>query len=459
MSPPGAMAEFTPRGAASALWGARDGEVLLSGPAGTGKSVACLWRLHVACLMNPGMRALIVRKTLASLGATALVTWREKVATGALTSRRVRFFGGSAELPPQYQYRNGSVIVLGGMDNPLKVMSSEYDLIYVQEAVELTETDWESLTTRLRNGKRRVQQIIADTNPSHPQHWLKRRADRGDVRLIESRHEDNPLYYDASGKMTPAGEAYIVGKLDKLTGVRKARLRYGKWVAAEGMIYDEYDPAVHLVDQFEIPEEWPRYWSIDFGYTNPFVCQWWASDPDGRLYRYREVYMTNRTVDDHAKTIINCVSTADPDYVHPEGRSRYAHHGRVWSEPRPVAIICDHDAEGRAVLAREVGIRTTPAHKAVSEGIQAVQARLKRAGDGRSRLYLCRDALVERDSMLNDDRKPLCTEEELPAYVWDTSAGKPPKEVPRKEDDHGMDAMRYIVAHRDLGGRPRVRTM
>jgi hypothetical protein len=43
--------------------------------------------------------------------------------------------------------------MIGGMDKPTKIMSSEYDFIYVQEAIELTETDWENLTTRLRNGR------------------------------------------------------------------------------------------------------------------------------------------------------------------------------------------------------------------------------------------------------------------------------------------------------------------
>jgi phage terminase large subunit len=37
--------------------------------------------------------------------------------------------------------------------------------------------------------------------------------------------------------------------------------------------------------------------------------------------------------------------------------------------------------------------------------------------------------------------------------------GKSPKEQPVKENDHGCDAMRYMVAERDLGGRPRIRTL
>ena len=64
----------------------------------------------------------------------------------------------------------------------------------------------------------------------------------------------------------------------------------GTW--GEGAVYEGYDTALHVVDKFSIPEEWPRMWVVDFGYTNPLCFQAWASDPDGRLYRYHEIYKT-----------------------------------------------------------------------------------------------------------------------------------------------------------------------
>src|SRR5438552_18558621 len=77
----------------------------------------------------------------------------------------------------QYQYRkNGSILAIAGLDKSSKVMSSEWDLIYVQEATELDEDDWESLTTRLRNGMNIYQQLIVDCNPDAPTQWLKQRA-------------------------------------------------------------------------------------------------------------------------------------------------------------------------------------------------------------------------------------------------------------------------------------------
>lgn len=438
---------YQPRGGCREAFTSRHPEILLSGPAGTGKSRALLERLLVMALTYPNMRGLIVRKTLASLGSTALVTWREHVAKEALDAGVIVYYGGSAEEPPQYRFpRNGSKIMICGMDKPTRIMSSEFDVAYIQEAVELDAKDWDAISTRLRNGKVPYQMIMADTNPDVPTHWLKVRGNKGITKIIESRHEDNPMLMNADGTYTERGTAYI-SKLDNLTGVRKQRLRHGLWVAAEGMIYEEYDPAIHLIDRFEIPADWTRYWAIDFGFTNPFCWQNWAISPDGVAYLVSEIYHTKRTNDQHAATILDHVAPLDK------------HGNRVWNQPKPRAIICDHDAEGRAVLERELGLSTLKAHKVVTEGIQAMQVRLRPTGSGKRGMYLMRDTLIHtRDQELLDAKKPTCTAEEIPGYVWDEGKGKNPKEVPVKEDDHGCDTARYLCAELTQG-RPRVRVM
>jgi phage terminase large subunit len=266
------------------------------------------------------------------------------------------------------------------------------------------------------------QQLIADTNPDNPQHWLKVREAAGKLRFYESRHEDNPTLFDPrTGALTPGGRDYIA-KLDNLTGVRKDRLRFGRWVQAEGVVYDGWDRNVHLIDPFPIPPEWRRVRSIDFGYTNPFVCQWWAVDHDGRMYLYRELYRTRQTVKVHA------------------GRINESSEGESYE-----LTVADHDAEDRATL-RENDVFTQPARKFTAPGRQAVEERLKVQGDGKPRLFVFRDALTDRDESLAEARKPLCTADEFDVYVWPKSKdGKPVKEDPVKENDHGMDAMRYAV--------------
>lgn len=461
---------YEPRGTCKQIFHQRDDEVLISGPAGTGKSRACLEKLHMVCLLTPGVRALIVRKTLASLGSTALVTWRNFVVKEAIESGDVNYYGGSFQEAPQYRYSNGSTVTIGGMDRPTRVMSSEYDIIYVQEATELLIDDLEALNSRLRNNRIRFQQLLMDCNPDSDKHWLKLRAGDGKTKLFESRHEDNPVLFDDEGILTEKGAAYIK-KLDNLTGVRYKRLRLGLWVAAEGQVYELWDPAIHVLPwfweedgqefEFSIPEEWPRYWSIDFGFVHPFVCQWWAQMPDGELLLYREIYMTERTVAEHAKTILEAVTKVDIQTIY-TGRNKddfEIRERRVWTEPQPRAIICDHDAEGKKTLENELGLGTTNAIKTVHDGIDAFQERLKDRPVTGPRLYIMDDTLIERDQNLVDSLRPTCTKDEFASYVWAKTPSGRKKEDPVKEDDDGMDAGRYLVAFHDLKGKPRYREL
>lgn len=424
---------YQPFGTAVELFYSRDPEVLYCGPAGTGKSRACLEKIHLLAMKYPNARILMVRKTLVSLTGSGIQTYEEHVAKEHLISGEVVFFGGSTREPASYRYKNGSRIVLGGMDKALKVMSTEYDIIYAQEATELTEKDWDSLTTRLRNGRIPYQQLIADCNPDMPTHWLKVRCDRGRTKMINSRHMDNPVYFDQGTKEpTPKGREYVLGKLGTLEGVMRERYYKGIWAAAEGLVYEDYNPSTHIYEKAkEPPKDWTRYLSIDFGFTNPFVCQFWAIDHDGRMYLYKEIYRTRGLVEDHAKLIKDLLR----------------------NEPRPQYILTDHDAEDRATLEKHLGMSTTKANKNVSEGIQAVASRMKVQPDGKPRIYLCRDAVVSRDSLLENEKKPCSTLEEIAGYVWNTD-----KDAPVKLNDHGMDAMRYMVAHLDIRDVPTLRT-
>jgi hypothetical protein len=427
---------YKPRGSARDVFSIRDPELILSGPAGTGKSRSILEKLHLMALKYPGARLLMLRKTRRSLTESGMVTYWQKIRPDL---DRVQWKPSMQ----QYQYPNGSILAVGGMDRPQKIMSSEWDAIYCQEATELTEEDWEACTIRLRNGRMPYQQLLGDCNPDAPTHWLRLRANSGKTRMIESRHEDNPLLFDDNGIVTAEGQRYL-STLEALSGVRLARYRYGVWAASEGGVYeDSWNRALNLIDRFPIPRSWSRWLSIDFGYSNPFVCQWWAMDPDNRLYRYREVYHMKRLVEDHCETI---AIASGWYHLLPKTHPRYKPRPAEDADPLPREIICDHDAEDRATFERHMGLYTIPAKKSVSDGIQAVSSMLRPAGDGKPRLYLLRDSLVERDQDLAARKKPTCTEEEIDGYVFkqDSSGAK---EEPLKQDDHGCDCKRYMVAH------------
>lgn len=415
---------YGPCGAAKELFYCRDKEALIEGPAGTGKSLSVLEKINLCLLKYPGARGLILRKTRASMTESVLVTLEAKV------------FPKNREIYPDtqnvtrsnrrsYDYPNGSSMVVGGLDNPDRIMSTEYDIAALFEATEGTENDWELVTTRLRNGVMPYQQAIADCNPSAPSHWLNQRAGRGAMTRLLSRHNDNPRLFQKN-EWTPAGTSYLE-TLGRLTGARKLRLLNGTWAAQEGLVYEEFDAAIHLIDPFPIPKEWRRIRSIDFGFTNPFVCQWFAIDPDDRYYLYREIYKSRRLVEDHARQI-NELSTGE-SYE---------------------ATVSDHDAEDRATLDRR-GIRTTTANKSVTPGIEAVASRLRKTGDGKPRLFLMRDCLVEKDHELAATNAPYSTQQEFDGYSYaKRTDGKENKEEPVKLNDHGMDALRYACMYRPI---------
>lgn len=455
---------YEPRGGCKEVFDFRGEECLVSGPAGTGKSRACLEKVAAVCFMTPNTRALIVRKTQRSLGSTALVTWRNFVIKEALETGEVVYYGGSQQEAPQYRFKNGSTVTIGGLDNPTRIMSSEYDIVYVQEATEITITDLEFIKTRLRNWRISFQQLIMDCNPAGDKHWLKLRCNEGKCKLIESRHEDNPRLFNLDGSVTERGAAYIA-ILDNLTGVRYKRLRLGLWVSAEGIVYEEFDPAVHVLpweydeegNRLPLPDDWPRYWAIDFGYRHPFVLKCYAEGPDGELYMYREIHYTQRLVEDHASQIMSLVTeqkiTRWYDHFNKVWREREE---IVWTEPKPEAIICDWDAEGRKTFEKHTGLGTQPAIKFVNDGIDLHKARLKLDEDGLAGFYLMEDALVERDPWLVENLLPTCTQEEYASYVWKVSPDGRIKDEPVKLDDDGVDTDRYMTMHKDYKGKARV---
>ncbi len=218
-----------------------------------------------------------------------------------------------------------------------------------------------------------------------------------------------------------------IARLDGLTGVMRERLRYGRWVNADGAVYGEsWDPSKHIIAPFAIPPEWRRIRSTDFGYVNPRAVLWIAMDHDGRMFVYRQTYQTKQKASDSGKEII-----------------------RLSGPERIAKTYCDHDADERAEL-EACGIRTTAANKEVSRGIQAVEHRLQ-AG----RLFVFRGSLVKEDAELRKLYKPCSLEEEFEVYTWDrNSDGSLTKEAPEKKNDHALDALRYAVMGEDRDPAP-----
>ncbi len=428
--------------AATELMTCKTPEVVIKGPAGTGKSLALMHRLNAVLQVYPGARGLLVRKTRSALNESALVIFENDVVVdGSPSYPDVR--NTTRDNRRTYRYPNGSELVIGGMDTPERVMSAQYDIIAVPEATELTEHDWELLLTRLRNGViPGYQQIIADMNPIYPNHWLNRRISEGKTKMLFSRHEDNPRLWDGLA-WTKQGQMYL-DKLKTLSGVRFLRLFKGVDAAAEGVVHPDFNVGRHVIlpddPQYRrvaagVRGDWRKVRVVDFGYRHPFVCGWLALDPDGVMYRYREIFYSQRLVEDHAKDILA--------YSYDEACE---------------VTLADHDAEDRATLQKH-GIRTQPAFKSIKLGIEAVNLRLRDdrffiLGEGEvdGRKF----GRVECDPILAEQGRPTKTSDEFDVYSYpEAKAGQAGKEDPVKEFDDGCDTNRYGICYIDDVARRR----
>jgi hypothetical protein len=424
---------LTLRGGALQLWRYKGQEAMLAGPAESGKTFACLLKLDALLVKYPGSQAVAVRKQYKTLIPTALQTYQRKVlgspqpdADGKFPNG-VRVFGGSH--PQWYDYPNGSRLWVAGFDSPGKALSSDRDFAFTNQSEELGEDDWQTLCTRCtgRAGNAPYGQVFGDCNPGPPHHWIKHRAPLAPG-LFESRHRDNPALWDERRRDWTDQGRRTMAVLDALVGVLRDRLRDGKWVAAEGVVYPGFDEAVHVIDPFVIPESWLKLRAIDFGFVHPFACIWLAFDEDGRCYLYRNLHHTRRTVKVHAMTIRG----------HSPASERYA------------VTVSDHDSSDRATL-HENGVWTVPAVKAKSVGIERVAERLKVQPDGRPRLFIFRDALIEVDQALVAAKQPTWVVPEFAAYSWPKDkTGKPTKkEEPIDRFNDSLDALRYGLSWYD----------
>lgn len=418
------------RGANREVQTATDPEIVVSGPAGTGKSVSILHLLHRTAEAFPRSRQLILRKTRASLTESGLDSFEDDVLpvnhpvlytkVGSRILKRNR---------SSYDYPNGATIVVGGMDEAERLFSSKYDRIYWQEVTEGQEEEWVSLRRALRNFAGPPQQLVSDCNPKSPLHWVAQRSKAGHLRMMETTHKDNPAYWDEDRQdWTEKGRAYM-DNLSGMTGVLRDRLYLGLWVAAEGAIYTMFKrsgPASNIVPRFTPPRDWHVVLSIDFGFTHPLSAGVWVIDPDGRMFLEHEIHMAGRTLDEHAPTI------------------------KAMLRGRGYSGVADSAEPESIERLRGLGIRCEPAVKgpgSVRAGIRQVIARMADPGDGRARLALMEGSLWERDQSRASRHMPLCLSDEIELYRW-----RPGSEEPVKENDDACDQMRYAVSYVDGAG-------
>lgn len=278
-------------------------QLLICGPAGTGKTFGVLCFLHILAADHPNLRFLICRQTRVSLTESVLATFEKFVLPEDGMERLTR--GAKRANRHSYDYPNGSQIVLGGLEDPERIFSTSWDAIYVNEAIEVEEAAWDILWTRLNRPGHVpwLGHLIGDTNPGDPNHWLKRRCEAGDVTLWDTGHEANPMLFSRR-EWLAAGLLYL-GSLGTLRGTRRKRLLHGEWAAGEGAWFETFDASTHVHERAEFDPRWPVHLSVDTGVYCGAV--WWqvrGEGPETEVTVFGDYLSNGVPAFDNAKAIL-----------------------------------------------------------------------------------------------------------------------------------------------------------
>jgi PBSX family phage terminase large subunit len=316
------------------------------------------------------------------------------------------FFQWADELGVKYYFSKseekveiaGAVVLFRTADAPDRLRGPNLNWAYLDEAAMMTERTWKVILGRLHVGE---PSAWITTTPAGF-NWIWRTwVDKQDpnYEMIHARTVENTFL--------PHG--YLDDMVASYTGEFASQEIEGNFVAFEGLVYPEFSREIHVQEK-DVGAATGRYRSVDFGYTNPFVCLWGATDEDGRLHIYDEHYRPKMLIREHAEVI----------------KARAGVFGFT---------VADHDAQDVAEMGA-VGIGSRPAQKDVIRGIQKLKARLAVQADKRPRLTI----------------SPKCvnTIREFGSYRWQESReNRNEKEEPVKENDHAMDALRYMVFELD----------
>ena len=249
--------------------------------------------------------------------------------------------------------------------------------------------------------------LFVTTNPEGPYHWLKQ-----DYLNRQDELSLNDFHFTLKDNLSLDTE-YIKQLKREYTGVWYDRYILGKWTLAEGLIYDMYNPDIHLVN--ELPKM-QQYWvGIDYGTSNATAFVLLGLGFDNKMYVIKEYKFSggdmqnSKTDADYSNDFQEWIGDIKPKwiYVDPSAKSFRL---QLW-----------RDRNKKSVLGK-----VAKANNDVLDGIRSVSSLLSSG-----KLYIHQSCEELR--------------KELTLYSWDEKAQEKGKDKPLEVHDHLCDALRYAV--------------
>lgn len=399
-------------------------EVLFGGAAGGGKSYGQLADALLYALRYPASRQLILRRTYPELEKSLIRTMQEIYPSDLYKYHKTSHCG---------RFINGSIIDFGHLESEsdvYKYQSSEYDVIRFDELTHFSEQMYVYLISRCRGANGYPKQIKSSTNPGGIGHgWVK-------SRFVDIGEPDKEYHFTAGSRIyLPSlvtdnrflmeSDPDYVRRLENLSEKDRKALLYGDWDIFEGQYFTDWDRAVHVISPYKLPDEWRRYFVMDYG-LDMLAGYLIALDGQGRAVVYSELYEgKDNGGEGH---IVSSAARRIKEFCRGEKIHSYLAPPDLWSRQKD-------SGKSIAALFADHGIRLTKAPNGRVSGWMQLKEWLHPAPDERGaptprlRIFACCVNLIRTLPALSADK-------EDPDDVATT-----PHEL-----THAPDALRYFVA-------------
>jgi PBSX family phage terminase large subunit len=305
-----------------------------------------------------------------------------------------------------------------------RIRGSSLMIAYIDELTMMPQIAFDELVGRL-SFENSI--LLATTNPDSPYHWvLKDYVEHDDKTGDWARFT---FIMDDNMSLPPEYKERMKRQYSGIPA-RYQRMILGRWVMADGLIYD-FDNKKHLLSQEQFRQMFkspPMKYHVagDYGTKNPTVFgligQWMHPQPT-RDRKYIYVLLDEYHWDGRKEKVLKTTSAYLDDFRHFIGQKRIS---TITLDPSATPLIAEFN---------QAGLMVTPADNDVLGGIALV-------GNA-----LANGSFYIMDHCTN-------TKEEFGLYVWDEVAGLKGIDRPVKEHDHAMDMVRYFFkTHADPSKR------